>query len=112
MQKKCQDELDSLSSKTPCLSDMNSLNFCQATILETLRLGCIAPGTLLHKALVDVKLGGYDIPAGTMLCANFLSTHLDPQIWNEPLKFKPERFLDENQKIFKEFPNFFPFSIG
>ena len=112
VQKKCQDELDSLSSKTPCLSDMNSLNFCQATILETLRLGCIAPGTLLHKALVDVKLGGYDIPAGTMLCANFLSTHLDPQIWNEPLKFKPERFLDENQKIFKEFPNFFPFSIG
>lgn len=112
IQKKCHEELDLLASHTPCLSDMSSLNFCQATILETLRLGCIAPGTLLHKALVDVEIAGYHIPKGTMLCGNFMATHLDPEHWSEPLKFKPERFLDNEGLILKEMPNFFPFSVG
>eukprot|EP00092_Neocalanus_flemingeri_P005823 GFUD01006267.1.p1 GENE.GFUD01006267.1~~GFUD01006267.1.p1 ORF type:complete len:485 (-),score=98.81 GFUD01006267.1:202-1656(-) len=112
VQEKCQEELDLLGSKTPALSDMDSLNFCQATILETLRLSCIAPGTLLHKALVDVKVAGYEIEKGTFLAGNFMSTHLDPEYWSEPLKFKPERFLDIEGKVLKEMPNFFPFSIG
>jgi len=47
-----------------------------------------------------------------MLCGNFLSTHLDPELWSEPSKFKPERFLDEEGKLLKEIPNFFPFSMG
>ena len=112
VQRRCQAELDMLDGDIPSLSDMSSMNYCQATIMETLRLGCTAPGTLFHKALVDTQLAGYDIPAGTMLCGNFLSTHLDPELWSEPSKFKPERFLDEEGKLLKEIPNFFPFSIG
>ena len=110
-QERCHKELDLLASKTPSLSDMSSLNFCQASILETLRLSCTAPGTLLHKALVDVEVAGYHIPKGTFLAGNFMSTHLDPEFWNEPLKFSPERFLDD-EGIIKETPHFFPFSIG
>jgi len=112
VQEKCQKELDLLGSKTPSLSDMDSLLYCQATILETLRLSCTAPGTLLHKALTDVEVAGYKIPKGTMLAGNFMSTHLDPKLWSEPLKFKPERFLDKEGTILKEMPNFFPFSVG
>jgi len=112
VQRRCQAELDLLDADYPGLSDMSSLNYCQATILETLRLGCIAPGTLFHKALVDIQLAGYDIPAGTMVCGNFMATHHDPELWSEPSKFKPDRFLDKEGKILKEIPNFFPFSIG
>jgi len=114
VQKKCHEEIDLLSynSEIPSLSDMNYLNFCQATILETLRLSCTAPGTLLHKAMVDVEVAGYHITKGTMLAGNFMSTHLDPELWTDPLKFKPERFLDNEGVLLKEMPNFFPFSMG
>lgn len=112
VQEKCHNEIDQISCSSPGLSDMESLHFCQATVLETLRLSCTAPGTLLHKCLKDIKVAGYDIPKGTMIAGNFMSTHLDPQLWIEPETFNPERFLDADGKILKEMPNFFPFSIG
>ena len=36
----------------------------------------------------------------------------DPTVWDEPLKFKPERFLDQNGKFKHPKENFLPFGIG
>ena len=30
---------------------------------------------------------------GTGLAANFMATHMDPQIWENPEQFSPQRFL-------------------
>merc|ERR1719192_2089812 len=91
---------------------MDSLHYCQATILETLRMGSTAPGTLIHKTLKNVEVGGYKFPTGTFFIGNFMSTHFDPEYWEDPLTFRPERFLDSNGKVLTDTPNFFPFSVG
>ena len=64
VQSKCQRELDQIDSKFAGLSDMELLPYCQAVILETLRVGCTAPGTLPHKANQAVQMGGYQFSKG------------------------------------------------
>ena len=91
---------------------MDSLQYCQATILEILRLGSTAPGTLMHKALQSVEVGGYTFKKGMLFVGNFLSTHFDEEYWDEPNQFRPERFLNDFGKILTDTPNFFPFSLG
>jgi cytochrome P450 family 2 subfamily U polypeptide 1 len=64
-----------------------------------------------HAAREDTQLGGYNIPKGTMVVPNIFSVHMDPNLWPEPHKFKPERFLDAQGKVFKR-ETFIPFSLG
>ena len=66
----------------------------------------------MHKTMQTVEIEGFSIPKNTYLIGNFMSTHLDPEFWDEPEKFKPERFLDGDGKLLRETPNFFPLSIG
>ena len=77
-----------------------------------LRISCIAPGSLLHKATADLTISGYSIPRGTHLVANFMSTHMDPEFWERPEDFCPDRFLDSTGTMLRDIPHFFPFSIG
>lgn len=112
VQETCHRELDTLEGRPVTLTDMQTLHYCQATILEVLRVGCIAPGTLIHRTTVAIKLGGFDVPRDTLLMVNFLSTHFDPQLWESPLEFRPERFLDSRGSLLKEPDHFFPFSTG
>ena len=91
---------------------MDSLQYCQATILEILRVGSTAPGTLMHQAMKNVEVGGYNFKKGTIFIGNFYSTHFDEKYWDEPQQFRPERFLSDDGKILTDTPNFFPFSVG
>jgi cytochrome P450 len=42
----------------------------------------------------DIKLNGYDIGAGTQVIINAWAIARDPSSWDEPLEFKPERFIN------------------
>jgi cytochrome P450 len=50
----------------------------------------------LWKSMEDVKLNGYDIPAGTQVIINAWAIARDPSSWDEPLEFKPERFMNSS----------------
>jgi len=70
-----------------------ALDLAGRTMRETTRLhpaGVISP----REAAVDVTVGGYRIPKGTLI---LWSAHLagrDPRAWNDPLRFDPDRFVD------------------
>ncbi|KAJ6735428.1 P450 FAMILY 81 SUBFAMILY D POLYPEPTIDE 8 putative-RELATED [Salix purpurea] len=49
-------------------------------------------------------LQGYDVPPGTMVFANAWSIQRDPQVWDDPLNFKPERFLNGKAEAYKVMP--------
>ena len=66
----------------------------------------------MHKAMEDVEIGGYKFSKGTEFCGNFMGTHFDPEYWEEPGQFMPQRFLDPEGRILTETLNFFPFSLG
>ncbi len=78
-------------SDPPDHTTLGSLVYADHVVRESLRLhpaGAISP----REAAVDVTIGGYDIAKGTLI---LWSAHLagrDPETWDEPLAFRPERF--------------------
>ncbi|BFZ10067.1 hypothetical protein BsWGS_13106 [Bradybaena similaris] len=91
--------------------DEKDMPFTSAVLLESQRLGDIAPFSLLHSNFTEVHLRGYVIPAGGVVIPCVNSVHMDPQIWDSPTEFRPSRFLDDNGKVVKR-KELMPFFIG
>ncbi|KDP27354.1 hypothetical protein JCGZ_20178 [Jatropha curcas] len=77
--------------------DLQKMPYLKAVVLEGLRRHPpgYAPATP-HAVTEDAELGGYNIPKGTAV--NFLIADIgrDPNVWENPMEFKPERFLKGN----------------
>ena len=115
VQDKIQRELDQVigRDRMPGLKDRKNLPYLEATMAETLRITSIAPLAVPHKATVDTTIQGYHIPKGTTLVLNLWAMHHDPEQWKEPMKFNPERFLDENGNMVNSSSlSYLPFSAG
>ena len=106
-------ELDVIGKdRLPDLGDKKSLPFLEATIAETLRISTLVP-LALHKAKVNATLQGFHIPKDTKVLVNLWSLHHDPDIWNDPNDFGPERFLDKDGNFVPAKADlYFPFSGG
>ncbi|MCL7043037.1 hypothetical protein MKW94_016422 [Papaver nudicaule] len=74
-------------------NDLNDLPYLHAIILETLRMYPAGPLLIPHESSDDCIVGGYNIARGTMLFVNVWAIQNDPKTWDEPNRFKPERFL-------------------
>ncbi|WVZ60630.1 hypothetical protein U9M48_010623 [Paspalum notatum var. saurae] len=94
--KKAQAEIDAVvgNSRLVTADDVPRLGYLQCIINETLRLYPGAPLLLPHESSADCKVGGYDVPRGTMLIVNVYAIHRDPAVWEHPAEFRPERFED------------------
>ncbi|VAI22202.1 unnamed protein product [Triticum turgidum subsp. durum] len=93
---KAQAEMDASigTSRMVTADDVPRLSYLQCIISETLRLYPAAPLLLPHESSADCKVGGYDVPSGTMLIVNAYAIHRDPAVWEDPTAFRPERFED------------------
>jgi cytochrome P450 len=82
-----------LGSKTHVeYSDINQLPYLQAVVKETLRVHAVVP-LVPNKAEATVEIQGYTIPKGSTVLVNLWAIHHDPEVWTEPDKFLPERFM-------------------
>lgn len=75
-------------------SHLSQLTYLDAAFKETLRLHPALPLGGPRCAIESTTLGGYTIPKGTKIFMNMWAIQRDPSIWENPLEFKPERFLD------------------
>lgn len=104
VQAKVHEELDRVVggvSRAVTESDSASLVYLQAVLKETLRVH--PPGPLLSWARLateDVLLDGKLVPAGTTAMVNMWAITHDPRVWEDPLEFRPERFLVPNGSEF------------
>jgi len=67
--------------------------YLTATIQETLRLRPVIV-LVIRKLTEPVEIGGYELPAGARVTPSIHLVHRDPEIYPEPERFLPERFLE------------------
>jgi cytochrome P450 len=67
--------------------------YLTATIQETLRLRPVI-SIVLRKLTEPVEIGGYELPAGVSVAPSIYLVHRNPEIYPEPQRFLPERFLE------------------
>ncbi|KAK1427479.1 hypothetical protein QVD17_16165 [Tagetes erecta] len=106
--KKAQTEIDEVVGHNRLVdeSDIPNLPYLRCIINETFRVKPAGPLLVPHEASSDCVVGGYNIPRGTMLLVNQWAIHHDPNVWDEPEEFKPERFegLEGTRDGFKLLP--------
>ncbi|KAG1354597.1 Cytochrome P450 87A3 [Cocos nucifera] len=75
-------------------NEYKSMSFTFQVINETVRLANIVPG-IFRKAMQDIKIKGFTIPAGwgVMVCPP--AVHLNPETYEDPLAFNPWRWKDK-----------------
>jgi len=78
------------------LYDLDNLPYIDAVIYESMRIYPIL--SLNRELLEDVVIGDYIIPKGSNIQASPYSIGLNPEVWEDPYVFRPQRFLDKNMK--------------
>jgi cytochrome P450 len=91
------DEVCALGDRPLTPDDVPRLGHTVRVLHEALRLCPPGAGTprLLNK---DLAVDGYRLEAGTMAVVSFYAMHRDPELWDDPLTFDPDRFLPERSQ--------------
>ncbi|XP_062213384.1 ent-isokaurene C2/C3-hydroxylase-like [Phragmites australis] len=87
--------------------DLRDVHYLWMVINETLRLHPAAP-FIARMSQENCQIMGYDIPKGSTVSNSFAIAR-DPRYWEDPDKFRPERFEDSNVGVHFEF---IPFGAG
>ncbi|EGN94698.1 hypothetical protein SERLA73DRAFT_187752 [Serpula lacrymans var. lacrymans S7.3] len=95
--KKVQEEIDRVTgtSRLPNLEDRANLPYLSCVMKEVHRWNPPVPLAMPHKLMTkDDEYRGYIIPKDTTVLANVWAMMKDPEIYPEPTKFRPERFME------------------
>lgn len=76
----------------------------QATILEVQRNRTVIDFAGRHVAAPMYELGEYRIPQGFSIMVSLLQLHQDPQVYPDPQRFDPQRFLDAKPSTYSWVP--------
>ncbi|KAI3503126.1 hypothetical protein L1887_31562 [Cichorium endivia] len=93
-------------------SDISSLPYLCCIVKETLRIHPPAPFLIPRKVQTEVKLNDYIIPKGTQVLVNAWAIGRDSNLWDESLKFKPERFSNSSVDVRGRDFELIPFGAG
>ncbi|XP_004295627.1 PREDICTED: phenylalanine N-monooxygenase-like [Fragaria vesca subsp. vesca] len=74
-------------------SHLPHLHYIRACARESLRLHPVAPFNLPHVSIADAIVAGYFIPKGSSVILSRIGLGRNPKVWENPLKFDPERHL-------------------
>lgn len=99
-----------LDGRTPTWQDLDNLSYARMVFEEGLRL--YPPAWVLgRKALGEDQIGGYDIPADSIIALSPYVLHRHPKFWTDPEVFDPERFSLERSSGRHKFA-YLPFGAG
>ena len=104
-------EIDSvLGGRSPTIDDVPRLSYTRMVFEESMR---IYPPVwaMSRNVLADDTIGGFHIPAGSIVVVSQYVTHRHPEFWDNPEGFDPERFTPERSAQ-RHRGAYFPFAIG
>lgn len=100
--KRAHEEMDKVIGRSRRLveSDLPKLPYLQAICKESFRKHPSTPLNLPRVSTQACEVNGYYIPKNTRLSVNIWAIGRDPDVWESPEEFRPERFLSgRNEKI-------------
>ncbi|KAL6248757.1 hypothetical protein RBB50_003819 [Rhinocladiella similis] len=91
-------EVDALcgDNRMPSFEDKDQLPYIHAILKETLRWRPVSAGGIPHAVTQDDEYMGYRIPAGATVIGNHWAIHLDENVYDDPLEFKPDRWIENS----------------
>ncbi|PRW33565.1 cytochrome P450 [Chlorella sorokiniana] len=105
-------ELESvLGGRAPTYDDLEKLPYLAAVVKESLRLYPAIPIFPRCAAAADVLPSGHAVHAGDVVFMSTYALHCSPEVWEDPLRFDPERFLGEREAALHRF-QWLPFGAG
>ncbi|HWP28608.1 MAG TPA: cytochrome P450, partial [Chloroflexota bacterium] len=99
-----------LGGRAPTAEDLPRLPYTEWVLWEALRLYPPA-WALAREAVQDCEIGGYPVPAGTIVVMSQWLLHRDPRYFDAPERFLPERWADGLAKRLPRYA-YFPFGGG
>ncbi|CAL9108104.1 unnamed protein product [Musa textilis] len=93
--KRAQEEMDRVIGRERRLeeSDIPNLLYLQAICKESFRKHPSTPLNLPRISTQACEVNGYYIPKNTKLLVNIWAIGRDPDVWENPLEFNPDRFM-------------------
>jgi cytochrome P450 len=108
---KLHDELDNvLAGRTPTFEDVPRLAYTEKVFLEAMRVYPPA-WTMSRFVLKDYTVGGYTMPAGSLVLMSQYVMHRDERYYPQPHRYDPERWSPEARQSRPQF-TYFPFGGG
>ncbi|HET7786576.1 MAG TPA: cytochrome P450 [Myxococcales bacterium] len=95
-----------LGGRSPTLADLPRLTLTRRILQESMRL--YPPAWIIGRSVIGPdEIGGYRIPAGSILFVSPYVVHRHPALWDDPEGFDPQRFAQEPPR-----GAYFPFGGG
>ncbi|KAB8273824.1 cytochrome P450 [Aspergillus minisclerotigenes] len=112
-QHKAQEEIDRVvGARLPTPADRVKLPYVNALINEVLRWNPVVQIGIMHAATEDDIYEGYLIPKGAPIVPNIWAIAHDPDVYSDPMSFKPERFLASDGHPPERDPHTLVFGFG
>lgn len=108
IERRIHEEVDTvLEGAQPTAADARRLTTLRNVLQESMRL--YPPVyVMFRQADRDVTMGGYDIPAGSLIMCSQWATHRDPRYFENPDTFDPDRWNEPSHPTYA----YFPFGAG
>ncbi|KAH6788356.1 hypothetical protein C2S51_003362 [Perilla frutescens var. frutescens] len=112
--KKLQEEIRNLIGEKGKVDedDLPKLPYLKAVISEVFRLYPVAPLLIPRETMDRCVVDGYEIQPKTVVYVSAWAVGRDPEYWENPNEFVPERFLNSNIDIKGQDFGLIPFGSG
>ena len=93
-------------------TDVQDLEYLKLVVKETLRLHPPAALLLPRECREQCEIDGYIIPIKTRVIVNVWAIGRDPEYWDDPESFRPERFENSSIDFTGTHFEYLPFGAG
>ncbi|KAG2021151.1 cytochrome P450, variant 2 [Coprinopsis cinerea AmutBmut pab1-1] len=99
IQQRAQEEIDAIvgSHRFPTWADCDRLPYIHAIVKEVTRWHTVGPLGVPHVAAEDYEYKGHLVPKGTTVLYNAWAILHNPETYNNPFEFNPERFMRDGR---------------